>query len=231
MNGEISFERLPGLIPYGDAFEMQRARRDAVERGEAPDTVFLLEHAPVVTLGRKADAAHVLAPPEKLAELGVALCPSDRGGDVTYHGPGQLVGYPILHLAQRGMGVLDYIQAVEESLIRALAACGLAQAGRDARNRGVWVGNDKIAAIGIRVSHQVTAHGFALNVNTRLADYAGIVPCGLADAGVTSLARSLGRAVDMAIVKQQVVAAFGVVFGYDEVVLAPAPTRPPQGPP
>ena len=231
MAGRLEVCDLGTDVDYAAAAALQDVCHAGRRAGTRHDTLLLLEHAPVYTLGRSAKPDHIRWDADALRAAGIACVTTTRGGDVTYHGPGQLVGYPILHLAQRGMGVLDYIQAVEESLIRALAACGLAQAGRDARNRGVWVGNDKIAAIGIRVSHQVTAHGFALNVNTRLADYAGIVPCGLTDAGVTSLARSLGRAVDMAIVKQQVVAAFGVVFGYDEVVLAPAPTRPPQGPP
>ena len=231
MAGRLEVCDLGTDVDYAAAAALQDVCHAGRRAGTRHDTLLLLEHAPVYTLGRSAKPDHIRWDADALRAAGIACVTTTRGGDVTYHGPGQLVGYPILHLAQRGMGVLDYIQAVEESLIRALAACGLAQAGRDARNRGVWVGNDKIAAIGIRVSHQVTAHGFALNVNTRLADYAGIVPCGLADAGVTSLARSLGRAVDMAIVQQQVVAAFGVVFGYDEVVLAPAPTRPPQGPP
>lgn len=182
--------------------------------GRIPDTLLLLEHRAVYTLGRSADAGHLLRPAGDLAAAGIEVCRTTRGGDVTYHGPGQLVGYPIVHLGERGLRVVEYVTALEEALILALAGFGLA-AGRDARNRGVWIGNDKIAALGIRVSRQVAMHGFALNVNTRLEDYAGLVPCGLRDAGVTSMQRLLGRGIDMATVKAGVVAAFRRVMRYD----------------
>jgi lipoate-protein ligase B len=141
------------------------------------------------------------------------VCQTTRGGDVTYHGPGQLVGYPIVHLGERGLRVLSYVTALEEVLIRVLAAWGIA-AGRDPRNRGVWVGNDKIAALGIRVSRQVAMHGFALNVNTRLSDYDALVPCGIRDAGVTSMQHLLGSAVEPVAVKAAVVREFRHVLGY-----------------
>jgi len=182
--------------------------------GRIPDTLLLLEHRAVYTLGRSADAGHLLLSTGELARAGVDVCRTTRGGDVTYHGPGQLVGYPIVHLGERGLRVVAYVTALEEVLIRALAGFGVA-AGRDPRNRGVWVGSDKIAALGIRVSRQVAMHGFALNVNTRLSDYAGLVPCGLHDVGVTSMQRLLGHAVDLAAVKTRVVAAFRSVLGYD----------------
>jgi lipoate-protein ligase B len=229
MAGRLEVRDLGTDVDYAAAAALQQECHAGRCAGTRDDTLLLLEHVPVYTLGRSAKPENIRWDDDALRAAGIACVTTTRGGDVTYHGPGQLVGYPIIHLAQRGMGVLEYIQAVEESLIRALAACGLAGAGRDARNRGVWVGNDKIAAIGIRVSHQVTAHGFALNVNTRLADYAGIVPCGLTDAGVTSLARCLGRAADMDAVKRQVIAAFGAVFGYDDVVWAAASPFHPQG--
>lgn len=177
------------------------------------DTLLLLEHSPVFTLGRSAGQDHVIWSAAELSRRGISRAAASRGGDVTYHGPGQLVGYPIMHLGQAGLRLLEYIHGLEETLIRALAVCGIAS-GRDARNRGVWIGNDKIAALGIRVSRQVTMHGFALNVNTRLDDYQGIVACGLRDAGVTSMARVLGREQDMAAVKQAVTQAFCAVFGY-----------------
>ncbi len=177
------------------------------------DTLLLAEHAPVFTLGRSTGPGHVLWSADECARRGIACIPASRGGDVTYHGPGQLIGYPIIHLGQAGLRLLEYIDSLEETLIRALAACGIA-AGRDKRNRGVWVGNDKIAALGIRVSRQVTMHGFALNVNTHLEDYRGIVACGLADAGVTSMARIRGCAQDLDAVKAAVTRAFCAVFGY-----------------
>ena len=211
MNGEISFERLPGLIPYGDAFELQRARRDAVERGEAPDTVFLLEHAPVITLGRKADAAHVLAPPEKLKDLGVALVPSDRGGDVTYHGPGQMVAYPVLDLRRRRCSVQWYLRSLEEALIRLLADYGIT-ADRLEGHTGVWVGNEKIAAVGVGIRQWVTFHGVALNVAPDWGHWSLIVPCGIRDRGLTSMARLLGHAPPMAEVMDRFERAFLDVF-------------------
>ena len=182
--------------------------------GRAPDTLLLLEHGPVFTLGRSGGAAHVLWSDREQAQRGITQCQTTRGGDVTYHGPGQLVGYPILHLGEAGLKLLEYVQALEEVLIRTLATCGIA-GRRDPRNRGVWVGNDKIAALGIRVSRQVSMHGFALNVNTRLEHYQGIVACGLQDAGVTSMARLTGGEQDMAQVKAVATREFRAVFGYE----------------
>lgn len=217
MAGRVEVRDLGADVDYDSAARLQEACHAARCDGTRPDTLLLLEHAPIYTLGRSARPENICWSDDALREAGIARVSTSRGGDVTYHGPGQLVGYPIIHLGRRDMGVLDYITAIEATLIRALERCGLPGTGRDFRNRGVWVGNDKIAAIGIRVSHQVTAHGFALNVNTRLAHYAGIVPCGLADAGVTSLAKCLGRDVDMDIVKRHVTEAFAEVFGYDDV--------------
>lgn len=218
MAGRVEVCDLGADVDYDSASRLQEAIHVARCAGSRPDTLLLLEHAPIYTLGRSAKPENICWDNETLRQAGIARVSTSRGGDVTYHGPGQLVGYPIIHLGQRAMGVLDYITAVEEALIRALEQCGLPGTGRDARNRGVWIGNDKIAAIGIRVSHQVTAHGFALNINTRLAHYEGIVPCGLVDAGVTSLAHCLGHAVAMNVVKRHVTDAFADVFGYDEVV-------------
>lgn len=225
MAGRVEVHDLGANVDYAAAIAIQ-ARCHADRRaGRISDTLLLLEHAPVYTLGRSAQPENVRWSEAELQKAGITRVSTTRGGDVTYHGPGQLVGYPIIHLSQRGMGVLDYVTAIEETLIRALADLGLPDAGRDARNRGVWVGNDKIGAIGIRVAHQVTEHGFALNINTRLDHYDGIVPCGLTDAGVTSLARHLGRAADMAEVKRAVTRRFAEVFGYDEVVMCdPAKT-------
>ncbi len=211
MRPRISFERLPGLVSYGDAFEMQRARRAAVECGETPDTVFLLEHAPVITLGRKADAAHVLAPPEKLKDLGVALVPSDRGGDVTYHGPGQMVAYPVLDLRRRRCSVQWYLRSLEEALIRLLADYGIT-ADRLEGHTGVWVGNEKIAAVGVGIRQWVTFHGVALNVAPDWGHWSLIVPCGIRDRGLTSMARLLGHAPPMAEVMDRFERAFLDVF-------------------
>jgi len=195
MAGRVEVHDLGANVDYAAATAIQ-ARCHADRRaGRISDTLLLLEHAPVYTLGRSAQPENVRWSEAELQKAGITRVSTTRGGDVTYHGPGQLVGYPIIHLSQRGMGVLDYVTAIEETLIRALADLGLPDAGRDARNRGVWVGNDKIGAIGIRVSHDVTMHGFALNCDVDLAAYGRIVPCGIEDAGTTSLSVELGRTV------------------------------------
>ena len=200
---------------YREVLSLQERIHAQRVAGECPDTLLLLEHRPVYTLGRSAAESHVLYSEERLRALGIERVTTTRGGDVTYHGPGQLVGYPILHLGEARLRVLEYIDALEETLIRAVATFGL-EAGRDTRNRGVWVGNAKLAALGIRVSRQVTMHGFALNVSPRMADYSGIVACGLQDADVTSLALLLDETPDMSDVKRRVETSFREVFEYGE---------------
>jgi lipoate-protein ligase B len=212
---ELEVRDLGSGAGYRETLALQEELHARRVAGGVPDTLLLLEHRPVYTLGRSASESNVLASEEWLRREGIERAATTRGGDVTYHGPGQLVGYPIVHLGEAGLKVLEYVDALEETLIRAAAAFGVA-AGRDARNRGVWAGNDKLAALGIRVSRQVTMHGFALNVSPRLEDYRGIVACGLKDAGVTSLARLLGRAPPMPEVKARVEASFREVFGYGE---------------
>lgn len=210
---ELTVTDLGGGAGYAEVLALQESLHARRAAGEIPDTLLLLEHRPVYTLGRSASENNILFSEEALRRAGIERAVTSRGGDVTYHGPGQLVGYPIVHLGEAGLRVLEYVTGLEEALIRAAAAYGV-EAGRDPRNRGVWVGNCKLAALGIRVAHQVTMHGFALNVNTRLDDYRGIVACGLRDAGVTSLSRLLGRELDMAEVKGRVAEAFRSVFGY-----------------
>lgn len=212
---ELRVTDLGGGAGYAEVLALQESLHARRAAGEIPDTLLLLEHRPVYTLGRSASEDNILYSESALRQAGIERVVTSRGGDVTYHGPGQLVGYPIVHLGDAGLRVLEYVTGLEETLIRAAAAYGV-EAGRDARNRGVWVGNSKLAALGIRVAHQVTMHGFALNVNTRLDDYRGIVACGLRDAGVTSLSRLLGRELDMAEVKARVATAFRSVFGYGE---------------
>jgi lipoyl(octanoyl) transferase len=184
----------PGRVPYAEALELQRRLVAARSAGEAPDTLLLLEHPPTITLGVRADPANVLVPAAELARRGVALVPTDRGGDVTYHAPGQIVGYPILKLSQHGADLGRYVRAVEEVIIRTLAMYGVT-GERVPGLTGVWVdgGRAKICAIGVRLSAAgVTSHGFALNVRPDLAGFAQIVPCGISDREVTSLARLLG---------------------------------------
>ena len=175
-----------GRTSFADAFAFQEETVAARQRNEIADTLILVEHSPVYTLGRNADPANVIATPEELSARGIEVVPTTRGGQVTYHGPGQLVGYPILDLAARGKGVLWYVEQLEQALIKVLQAFGL-EGRTDAKNRGVWIGDAKVAALGVRVTRHVTMHGFALNVAVNLSDYAGIIPCGIQDRGVTSL--------------------------------------------
>jgi lipoyl(octanoyl) transferase len=179
-----------GRVDYLDAWAWQRRLVDERRDGTAPDTLLLLEHPAVYTLGKRADRAHVLFDDAQRAAHGIELVDVDRGGDVTYHGPGQLVGYPILKLAAL-RGIIGYVRALEEVLIRVLAGFDL-EARRIPDLTGVWVGDEKIAAIGVRVaSGGITSHGFALNVAPDLQHFTGIVPCGISDRGVCSL-QSLG---------------------------------------
>lgn len=203
-----------GVVSYEDGLSMQAdlvARRKA---DEIPDTLLLLEHPPVVTLGVKTRQKrdNVRATDEELASQGVALFETGRGGDVTYHGPGQLVGYPILDLKPDRQDAHRYVRDLEEVLIRLCADYGIT-AGRVEGLTGVWVGDEKIAAIGVRLSRWVTSHGFALNVSTDLSHFGLIVPCGIVDRGVTSLERVLGTAPPMADVEDRVVTHLADVFG------------------
>jgi len=202
-----------GLVEYEAGLELQKTLVEQRKRGEVPDQLLLLEHPPVITLGVKTrnDLTHVLETPESLAAQGVALFETGRGGDVTYHGPGQLVGYPILDLKPDRCDVHRYVRDLEEALIRAVADFGIA-ASRIEGLTGIWVGQDKLAAIGVRISRWVTSHGFALNVTTDLTRFGLIVPCGITDKGVTSMARLLDRDVPMAEVESAVERAFRAVF-------------------
>ncbi|HEU5103461.1 MAG TPA: lipoyl(octanoyl) transferase LipB [Roseiflexaceae bacterium] len=206
-----------GRMDYLAAWERQRELVRQRSAGAIGDTLLLLEHPHTYTLGRSTKDGHLLVGPEQLAAQGIALIESDRGGDITYHGPGQVVGYPILKLSQHGGDLLRYLRMLEETLIVALASYGVA-AGRIAGLTGVWVGEEKIAAIGVKLSASgITQHGFALNVSTDLRFFQQIIPCGIADRGVTSLDRLLGAAPPHAEVEQCVALAFGEVFGVDMV--------------
>ncbi len=179
-----------GRVGYEEGLRLQEARVSAVQTGAAPDALYLLEHDPVLTLGRSAHRENIVASSEALSRLGIQVFECGRGGDVTYHGPGQLVGYPILNLSPDRKDVWKYVRGLEEALILSLAEYGIV-AGRFERLTGVWVGQEKIAAIGVRVSRWVTSHGFALNVTTNLDHFRTIVPCGIRSYGVTSMARLL----------------------------------------
>jgi lipoyl(octanoyl) transferase len=202
-----------GIVPYGEALELQRGLVEARKAGSIPDQLLLLQHPPVITLGAKVrnDRSHVLASEEALHAAGVALFEAGRGGDVTYHGPGQLVGYPILDLRPDRCDVHRYVRDLEQVMIDTAAAFGIG-AARVPGLTGAWVGRDKLAAIGVRISRWVTSHGFAFNVSTDLAHFELIVPCGIADRGVTSLSRLLGRNVAVGAVEDAVIEAFAGVF-------------------
>lgn len=198
-------------MDYREAWDLQRDIVDERSEGRIPDTLLLLSHPPVVTLGRGGSPAHVVATAEELAERRVEFVQTDRGGDVTFHGPGQIVGYPIVDLSRRGRDLHRYMRDVEETLIRALDRFGI-DGDRIEGLTGVWVDGAKVAAIGIRVSRWITHHGFALNVDTDLSYFDLIVPCGIADRRVTSMEELLGRPVDRAEVEAALEAAFAQVF-------------------
>lgn len=202
----------PGLTPYQDAWQLQQRIAERVRAGEAP-ALILLEHPPVYTLGARGRTEHLLLSQEAYLSRGASVVRSDRGGDVTFHGPGQIVGYPIIDLRARGQGPVWYVRALESLLIDVLSRFGIL-AGRAAGRPGVWVGNEKVAAIGVRVSRGVTTHGFALNVNTDLSYFEHIVPCGLAGAGVTSMQRLTGETFEMRDVEDEVADAFARQFGF-----------------
>lgn len=205
-----------GRIAYDEALGLQRRLVEARRRGEVPDQLLLLEHPHVITLGVKvrADRSHILAEDSELAARGVTVHEAGRGGDVTYHGPGQLVGYPILDLAPERCDLHRYVRDLEETLIRTVARYGIS-AGRVAGLTGVWVGDEKVAAIGVRVSRWITSHGFALNVAPDLDYFGLIVPCGITGRGVTSMARLSGRPLTPEEVAPAVVEAFRAVFGHE----------------
>ena len=200
----------PGLVAYQDAWQFQQRIAARVRAGGDP-ALILLEHPPTYTLGVRGKAEHVLVSQETLLSSGAEVHRTDRGGDVTFHGPGQLVGYPILNIRRYGEGPSWYVHTLEAMLIDVVAHFGVF-AGRSPRNPGVWVGDTKIAAIGVRVSRGVTTHGFALNVNTDLAYFQHIIPCGLANAGVTSIQRLTGVTFDMRQVEKETTEAFARHF-------------------
>ena len=209
---EIEVRRL-GVVPYAEGLELQRELVERRKAGEISDQLLLLEHPPVITLGVKTrnDRSHVVATPQALEDEGVEVFESGRGGDVTYHGPGQLVGYPILDLRPDRCDVHRYVRDLEEVLIRTAATFGIT-AGRMPGLTGAWVGDEKLAAIGVRIARWVTSHGFALNVSTNLSHFGLIVPCGITDKGVTSLEKLVARPVPMADVEAAVTEAFCAVF-------------------
>lgn len=200
-----------GRTEYEDAFDRQKALVDLRRSGDAPDTLVFTEHAPVYTIGmRKGADQHLIWNEAQLKAQGVTVIRSNRGGDITYHGPGQIVGYPILSLQER-RDLHAYLRDLEAVVIRTLATFGLQSARREGKT-GIWLDERKICAIGVAVRTWVTYHGFALNVNPDMSHFNGIVPCGITDGTVTSLQAELGETIDLAIVKARLAVEFQKVF-------------------
>jgi lipoate-protein ligase B len=200
-----------GLVEFGEAYNIQKGLLAHKLKGQNTDVLLLLQHPPTITIGKSGKLKSLLVTKEELAKQGISLFFTDRGGDITYHGPGQLVVYPIVDLRKRGKDIHRYVHDLEEVVIRTLADLSI-EAGRDERNIGVWVENDKIAAIGVSVRKWVTMHGLALNVNPNLAHFSLINPCGIVDKGVTSIAKLLGRDLSLDVVSERLLARFSEVF-------------------
>jgi len=200
-----------GQVAYREAYRLQTDLLSRRINGDIGDTLLLLEHPPTITVGKSGRVENILVSPAELAEKGIPLFFVDRGGDVTYHGPGQLVGYPIIDLKNRGKDLHQYVHNLEEAVIRTLGDFGI-RGGRDRSHRGVWVKQREIAAIGLRVSKWVTVHGFALNIDADLAPFSLINPCGFSDRGATSMAEVLGREIAMTAVTERLMARFAEVF-------------------
>jgi lipoyl(octanoyl) transferase len=204
------------VVTYENGMKLQQKLVELRQRDEIADQLLLLEHPPVITLGRGGKLDNLLASPEILDANGVRFFETTRGGDITYHGPGQIVGYPILHLGEGNRDVRKYVTKLEEVLIRTVAAYGITAERQDGK-RGIWVGSNKIAAIGVRIARWVTSHGWALNVSTNLDHFRLITPCGLHGTGVTSIEREIGRHVPVDEVREVLAAHFAEVFARDLV--------------
>lgn len=209
----------PVLVNYSDAYHLQRRLLRSRLEGQIANTLLLMEHSPTITIGKFGKLENVLASPVQLEAEGISLVFTDRGGDVTYHGPGQLIGYPIIDLRERARDIHKYIHDLEEVIIRVLGSFSIG-AGRDRRHAGVWVKDEAVAAIGLKIKRGVSMHGFALNVNPNLAHFSLIKPCGLTDSKATSICRLLDRDVPMGAVIERLLAYFSEVFD-TEIKLAP----------
>jgi lipoyl(octanoyl) transferase len=221
-----------GRVEYEDAWALQKRIASERAEGERPDTLLLLEHPPVYTTGRR-NAVSNLRPPDTM--LGAPLIETDRGGDITFHGPGQLIAYPIIDLREAKLGVVEYVRSLEEVIIRTLRDYGI-ESGLECGLTGVWVGDDKIAAIGVRVSRPgsasgawVTTHGVALNVSVDLAWFERIVPCGISDRGVTSIERLTGDSPAPPQIAKRLAAHFGETIGRQMLSVSPAAISTPAG--
>jgi len=207
-----------GLCDYKEALDIQYELLEKVQMGEINDTLILVEHPPVITLGRNAVEGNILFTEEWLKEQGIDLYKINRGGDVTYHGPGQLVGYPIFNLRKNhGSSIKTFISKLEEVFIEFVKAEFDLEVGRHKCNTGVWFGEEKLVAMGLAVKRGVTMHGFAFNINTILEHFQLIVPCGLSDKGVTSMEKITGEKVNIEDIKEKIVDHFVKQYSFDEI--------------
>ncbi len=201
-----------GLMDYLKAFDLQNQLLGLRQEKKIDDILLILEHPPVLTIGRSGHRSNLLVSEEELHRMGVNVYDVNRGGDITYHGPGQIIGYPILDLSSMGKDIRTFVRNLEEVFIQLLGKEYGITAGRDQEHTGVWIGDKKITAIGLAVKRWVTQHGFAFNVNTNLDHFQWIVPCGIVDKGVTSISDQLGAELDMQEVKRQTAQYFGRVY-------------------
>lgn len=216
-----------GKVDYGEAWDLQKRLVREIDRRERPDTLLLLEHPPVYTIGADRHPEHLLYSAEELARRGISLFQIDRGGDITYHGPGQLVGYPLIYLDSVGLDLHAYLRKLEEAIMLLLAEYGIA-GGRKSEYTGVWVGDEKVTAIGVKFNKArsrrgfVTSHGFALNVkrNVREDGFRGIIPCGISEYVVVSLEELTGTDMSVERVGEQLLAFVRLVFGYEAIAAA-----------
>lgn len=206
-----------GKMRYEKALEIQFLMLERRQKNEIPDTLLLVEHEPVITLGKNAKSENILFSKEDLNKQGIELVEINRGGDVTYHGPGQIVGYPIINIKEQRLGIKDFVENLEQIFIDMLKEQYGIDALRDDINNGVWVNGEKITAVGLAVKRWVTMHGFAFNVSTDLDFFKLIVPCGIASRGVTNLEKLTGKKIDLSEIRETVIEYFVRDFGYTEV--------------
>lgn len=205
-----------GKCEYREALEIQYKLLEKRQKGEIEDTLIIVEHPPVITLGNQAEKANIIVSEEYLKQQGIDIIETNRGGDVTYHGTGQIVGYPIIDIKNSKIGVRDFVNGLEEVFIQLLKQEFGIAAERNSKHTGVWIGSDKILAIGLAVKRGVTMHGFAFNVNTNLQHFNFIVPCGITDKGVTSVEKIMGQTCNIDDMSKKVVDYFVKVFNYQE---------------
>lgn len=204
-----------GRCDYRKALDMQYSILEKRQKGELSDTLILVEHPPVITLGKHAVEANIVVSEKYLQDKGIGLYQIERGGDVTYHGPGQIVGYPIVGLREKGIGIREFVEKLEDTFINLLKEEYGINSGINQEFPGVWVGNEKVTALGLAVKRGVTMHGFAFNVNTNLEHFKLIVPCGISGKGVTSLQKLTGTSIDFEHASEQVLEYFCETLNYD----------------